>query len=68
MKFFTELKIYFVKMKRVADFKDKNTLIANLMPDDEKSFMLEHKTVNVMANRDHKGRRVLIANIGGELT
>ncbi|CAH1396932.1 unnamed protein product [Nezara viridula] len=52
-------------MKRVADFKDKYTLIAGVRPDDEKSLILEHKTVNIMANRDHKGRRVLIANIGG---
>ncbi|XP_066903324.1 clavesin-1 [Halyomorpha halys] len=52
-------------MKRVADFKDKHTMISNMMPDDEKSAMIDHKIVNVIANRDHKGRRVLIANIGG---
>lgn len=52
-------------MKRAADFKDKYaTTVKGLMPDDEKAAMLDHKVVNVMTNRDHKGRRVLIANIG----
>ncbi|MCH1927441.1 hypothetical protein L6232_21820, partial [Shewanella sp. C31] len=37
-------------MKRAADFKDKHTLIANLMPDDEKVAQTEHKVVNIMAN------------------
>lgn len=56
-------------MKRAADFKDKYaSTVKNLMPDDEKEVLLNHKVVNVMANRDHKGRRVLIANIGSKST
>ncbi|BES88672.1 SEC14 [Nesidiocoris tenuis] len=52
-------------MKRAADFKVKYaSTIKDLMPDDEKATLLDHKIVNVLANRDQHGRRVLIANLG----
>ena len=52
-------------MKRVAEFKVKNaSLLDNLMPEDEKSAFLENNVVNVLKDRDHKRRRVLIVNAG----
>ncbi|XP_011505202.1 PREDICTED: clavesin-1 [Ceratosolen solmsi marchali] len=52
-------------MRRVADFKQKNaSLLDNLMPGDEKAAFLENNVVNVMKNRDHKRRRVLLVNSG----
>ncbi|XP_074040139.1 retinaldehyde-binding protein 1 isoform X2 [Leptinotarsa decemlineata] len=52
-------------MKRIADFKEKNKKILDgLLPQDEKVAFTEHNVVNVMTNRDHKGRRVLIVNAG----
>ncbi|XP_015592333.1 clavesin-1 [Cephus cinctus] len=52
-------------LKRIAEFKEKNAaLIDNLMPSDEKQSLLENNVVNVLKNRDHKGRRVLIVNVG----
>lgn len=54
-------------MRRVAEFKrDNAALLDGLLPDDEKDAFLNHKVVNVMKGRDHKGRRVLIVNVGGE--
>lgn len=55
-------------MKRVAEFKEKNkALLENLMPEDERVAFTEHNVVNVLTNRDHKGRRVLLVNCGGKL-
>ncbi|KAB0797141.1 hypothetical protein PPYR_08135 [Photinus pyralis] len=52
-------------MKRIADFKQKHKdLIGNLMPEDEKAGFINNNVVNVLKNRDHKGRRVLIQNCG----
>lgn len=52
-------------MKRIGDFKEKyKHLIGNLMPDDEKDSFIKYNVVNVLKNRDHKGRRVLIQNSG----
>jgi retinaldehyde-binding protein 1 len=52
-------------MRRVADFKQKNaSLLNNLLPEDEKAAFLENNVVNVMKNRDHKRRRVLLVNSG----
>ncbi|KAG5886517.1 hypothetical protein JTB14_024171 [Gonioctena quinquepunctata] len=52
-------------MKRIANFKDKNKkVLDNLLPEDERVAFTEHNVVNVMTNRDHKGRRVLIVNAG----
>lgn len=54
-------------MKRIADFKEKHKeLIGNLMPEDVKKAFVENNVVNVLKNRDHKGRRVLIQH-GGSL-
>ncbi|KAG6450370.1 hypothetical protein O3G_MSEX006571 [Manduca sexta] len=53
-------------MRRVAEFKRENaSLLDGLLPEHEKDAFLEHKVVNVMKGRDHKGRRVLIVNVGG---
>lgn len=52
-------------MRRAADFKEKNAaLLHNLLPSDERTALIEHNTVNVMKNRDHKHRRVLLVNCG----
>ncbi|CAH1117990.1 unnamed protein product [Phaedon cochleariae] len=52
-------------MKRISLFKDKHkAIIDNLLPEDEKVAFTEHKVVNVLTNRDHKGRRILIVNAG----
>ncbi|XP_058795518.1 clavesin-1 [Phymastichus coffea] len=52
-------------MTRIAEFKQKNSsLLDNLMPADEKVAFLENNVVNVLKNRDHKRRRVLIVNAG----
>ncbi|EDS40013.1 cellular retinaldehyde-binding protein [Culex quinquefasciatus] len=52
-------------MRRIAEFKKSNhNLLHNLMPEDEKRAFTEHNVVNVMANRDQKGRRVLLVNCG----
>lgn len=53
-------------MKRVSDFKKKNKdVVGNLMPEDEKDAFTNYNVVNVLTNRDHKGRRVLLVNVGG---
>jgi len=53
-------------MKRIADFKEKNKdLLANILPTDEADAFTNHNVVNVLTNRDQKGRRVLLVNCGG---
>ncbi|XP_038208158.1 retinaldehyde-binding protein 1 [Zerene cesonia] len=53
-------------MRRVADFKKENAcLLDGLLPEHEMDAFLDHKVVNVLKGRDHKGRRVLIVNVGG---
>lgn len=53
-------------MKRIAEFKEKHKqLLDNLLPHDEKEAFIEHNVVNVLTNRDHKGRRILLVNCGG---
>lgn len=52
-------------MRRVAEFKrDNESILKNLMPDDEKSSFCDNNIVNVLTNRDQLGRRVLIVNCG----
>lgn len=52
-------------MRRIAEFKKSyHNLLHNLMPEDEKRAFTEHNVVNVLANRDQKGRRVLLVNCG----
>ena len=54
-------------MKRISEFKKKyKDSLENLMPEDEKEVFINHNVVNVLANRDHKGRRVLLVNVGGK--
>ncbi|XP_014292857.1 clavesin-1 [Halyomorpha halys] len=52
-------------MKRVAAFKEENDIIANLDIEDVENIMLNHNVVNIMANRDQNGRRIIILNLGG---
>ncbi|XP_043798221.1 retinaldehyde-binding protein 1 [Apis laboriosa] len=52
-------------MRRIAEFKEKNSsLLNNLMPNDEEVSITKHNVVNVIKERDHKGRRILIVNCG----
>ncbi|XP_060518929.1 clavesin-1 [Cylas formicarius] len=52
-------------MKRIAEFKKKYAdILDNLLPADEKVAFTQRKVVNVLKDRDHKGRRVLIVNCG----
>ncbi|KAJ8684222.1 hypothetical protein QAD02_020014 [Eretmocerus hayati] len=52
-------------MKRIAEFRKTHySLLNNLMPQDEKSAFLENNVVNVLKNRDHKRRRVMVVNAG----
>lgn len=52
-------------MKSVAEFKKNNLeIIRNLMPEDERSAFVDNNIVNVLKERDHLGRRVLIVNCG----
>lgn len=52
-------------MRRIAEFKKNyHNLLHNLMPEDERRAFTEHNVVNVLANRDQKGRRVLLVNCG----
>lgn len=52
-------------MRRIAEFKKSNNkLLHNLVPEDERKAFTEHNVVNVLANRDQKGRRVLLVNCG----
>ncbi|KAK0158968.1 hypothetical protein PV328_009902 [Microctonus aethiopoides] len=52
-------------MQRIADFRVKNaSLLDNLMPQDERTAILEGNVVNVLKDRDHKRRRILIVNAG----
>lgn len=54
-------------MKRVAEFKKKyEVLLKDIMPEDEREAFTQHNVVNVLTERDHKGRRVLIVNCGGK--
>lgn len=53
-------------MKRIAEFKEKHkNLLENLMPGDEHEAFTKHNVVNVLKERDHKGRRILLVNCGG---
>jgi len=52
-------------MKRAAEFKQKNAAILdNLMPADEENSFLENRVVNVLVDRDQKGRRILVTYSG----
>ncbi|KAF5274943.1 hypothetical protein FQR65_LT04284 [Abscondita terminalis] len=52
-------------MKRIAGFKEKNKhIVGNLMPQDVYEIVSQHDIVNVLKDRDQKGRRVLIQHTG----
>ncbi|XP_063698391.1 retinaldehyde-binding protein 1 isoform X2 [Culicoides brevitarsis] len=52
-------------MRRIADFrKTYHDLVYKLMPEDEKAAFCENNVVNILTNRDQKGRRVMIVNAG----
>ncbi|KXJ77971.1 hypothetical protein RP20_CCG005975 [Aedes albopictus] len=52
-------------MRRIAEFKKSNhPLMHDLFPIDEKISFTDHEIVNVLTNKDHKGRRVLVMNCG----
>lgn len=54
-------------MVRIADFKEKHKdVLKNLSPEAEKEALTQHNIVNVLRDRDHKGRRILVVNSGGE--
>ncbi|KAI4465973.1 alpha-tocopherol transfer protein-related [Holotrichia oblita] len=53
-------------MKRIAEFREKyKDLLDGLLPEHEKDAFINHNVVNVLTERDDKGRRVLIVNCGG---
>uniref|UniRef100_A0AAG5CV11 CRAL-TRIO domain-containing protein n=1 Tax=Anopheles atroparvus TaxID=41427 RepID=A0AAG5CV11_ANOAO len=52
-------------MRRIAEFKKANhPLLHALKPEEEKLAFIDHNVVNVLTNRDQKGRRVLLVNCG----
>jgi len=52
-------------MKRIADFKEKNAaLLHDLMPNDEKEGFMNHHILNVLKDKDHKNRRILLLHVG----
>lgn len=54
-------------MKRIAEFREKyKDLLDGLLPEHEKEAFVNHNVVNVLTERDDKGRRVLIVNCGGK--
>ncbi|KAL6433080.1 hypothetical protein ACFW04_006393 [Cataglyphis niger] len=55
----------FELMKRVADFRNKHAaLFSDLIPSDERDAIVNHQVINVLKNRDHKNRRVMIVQAG----
>lgn len=52
-------------MKRIAEFREKNTsILQNISVESDKKFLLETTVVNVLRNRDQKKRRILVVNAG----
>lgn len=52
-------------MRRIAQFRKENCkVLENLMPDDEKKAFTETPIVNILTNKDQKGRRVLVVQSG----
>lgn len=55
-------------MRRVAQFKEKNSsILSNLNSSSEREALIHSRVVNVLVDRDQHGRRVLVANVGGML-
>ncbi|XP_050530194.1 alpha-tocopherol transfer protein-like [Daktulosphaira vitifoliae] len=52
-------------MKRLAEFRYKHQkIIANPLPSEEKNLFTDHNVVNVLVDRDHNNRRILVLNMG----
>lgn len=52
-------------MRRIAEFrKEHEKVLKGLLPEQEKVAFTEGNIVNVLTNRDHLGRRVLVVNSG----
>lgn len=53
-------------MQSIAKFRETHSnLLKDLVPEDEKDAFINHNVVNVLTERDHLGRRVLVVNAGG---
>jgi retinaldehyde-binding protein 1 len=53
-------------MRRIAEFKkDYAKVLDNLSPEMERESFTETPTLNILTNKDQKGRRVLIVQCGG---
>jgi hypothetical protein len=53
------------QLRRIAEFRRENEkLVKGLLPEHEKVAFTEGNIVNVLTNKDHLGRRVLIVNTG----
>lgn len=53
-------------MKRIAEYRAKHrNELYDLLPEQIKDMVMNNNVVNVLTNRDHKGRRVLLVNVGG---
>lgn len=52
-------------MRQIAEFrKEHEKLIRHLLPEHEMRAFCEGNIINVLANKDHLGRRVLVVNSG----
>ncbi|XP_020286488.1 clavesin-1 [Pseudomyrmex gracilis] len=52
-------------MRRIADFREKHAvLLHDLKPSDEREAIVDNNIVNLLKNRDHKNRRILLVNCG----
>lgn len=52
-------------IKRIAEFrKEYSKLLKDLMPEQEKVPFTEGNIINILTNKDHKNRRVLVVNSG----
>ncbi|KRT79165.1 CRAL-TRIO domain containing protein [Oryctes borbonicus] len=53
-------------MKRIAEFRARySTLFDGLLPEHEKDAFITYNLINILVNRDQRGRRVLICRTGG---
>lgn len=52
-------------MRSIAEFnKSYKETLFNLMPSDVQNVFIEHNIINILTNRDQKGRRMMIVNMG----
>jgi len=51
--------------RRIAEFrKEHEKLLKGLLPEHEKKAFIEGRVINVLTNKDHLGRRILVINMG----